>query len=153
MTKVKTNLCHHRVDVGLDIHKRSWSAAIFLDRMYVRSIHQPPSAHALEHFLKVQFPSAIYRRAYESGKFGYWIYRALSAKGIECLVINPADIPSTQKDEVCKNDCRDARGIGQALAAGQLKGIYIPSLEQEAHRNLLRYRKKLWRDLVRCLYS
>ena len=150
MTKVKTNFSHHTVDVGLDVHKRSWSAAIFLDGLYVRSIHQPPSAHALEHFLKTQFPSATYRCAYESGKFGYWIHRALTTKGIECLVINPADIPSTQKDEVYKNDSRDARGIGQALAAGQLKGIYVPSPQQEADRNLLRHRKKLWRDLVRC---
>jgi len=115
----------------------------FFRRTYVRSIHQPPSAHALEHFLKTQFPSAVYRCTYESGKFGYWIYRALSDKGIECLGINPADIPSAPKDEVYKNDCRDARGIGQALAAGQPKGIYVPSLEQEADRNLLRHRKKL----------
>jgi len=85
----------------------------------------------------------VYRCTYESGKFGYWIYRALSDKGIECLGINPADIPSAPKDEVYKNDCRDARGIGQALAAGQPKGIYVPSLEQEADRNLLRHRKKL----------
>ena len=56
MTKVKTNFSHHTVDVGLDVHKRSWSAAIFLDGLYVRSIHQPPSADALEHFLKTNFP-------------------------------------------------------------------------------------------------
>ncbi|MBL0308035.1 MAG: hypothetical protein IPQ25_18995 [Chitinophagaceae bacterium] len=30
--------------------------------------------------------------------------------GIECLVVNPADIPCTHKDEVYKTDGRDARG-------------------------------------------
>jgi hypothetical protein len=58
--------------------------------------------------------------------------------------------PSTHKDEVYKNNCRDARGIGDALAKGQLKSIYVPSPEQEADRHLVRMRKKIWRDLVRC---
>ena len=150
MSKVKANFPDHTIDVGLDVHKRSWNAAIFLDGLYVRNIHQPPSPEALKKYLFTHYPSAQYRCAYESGKFGYWIQRALTKAGIECLVINPADIPSTYKDEIYKTDQRDARGIGQALAAGQLRGIYIPSLEQEADRNLLRHRKKIWRDLVRC---
>lgn len=37
-----------------------------------------------------------------------------------------------------------------ALQCGQLRGIYIPSLQQEADRSLVRHRKKIWRDLVRC---
>ncbi|MDQ3846518.1 MAG: IS110 family transposase [Bacteroidota bacterium] len=150
MTKVKANFAEHRIDVGLDVHKRSWNAAIFLNGMYVRNIHQPPCPLALKKFLEAHYPGAHYRCAYESGKFGYWIHREFSALGIDCLVINPADIPSTHKDEIYKNDCRDARGLGQALSAGQLKSIYVPLVEQEADRNLLRHRKKLWRDLVRC---
>lgn len=150
MLKVKAIFSDHSIDVGLDVHKRSWNAAIFLDGMYVRNIHQPPSPPALKKYLTSHYPSAHYRCAYESGKFGYWIQRQFSAMGIDCLVINPADIPSTQKNEVYKNDIRDARSIGEALVAGQLRSIYIPSLEQEADRNLLRHRKKLWRDLVRC---
>jgi hypothetical protein len=46
--------------------------------------------------------------------------------GITCLVVNPADIPSSHKDEVYKTDSHDSRGIGQALAKGQLCGIYPP---------------------------
>lgn len=150
MLKVKANFAQHTIDVGLDVHKRSWNAAIFLDGIYVRNIHQPPSPKALQHYLLTHYPAAAYRCAYESGKFGYWIQRQFAGMGIDCLVVNPADIPSTHKDEVYKNDPRDARGIGGALAAGQLKSIYVPSLEQEADRNLVRQRKKIWRDLVRC---
>ena len=150
MTKVKTNFAFHKVDVGLDVHKRSWNAAVFLDGMYIRNIHQPPSPKALHTFLATTYPGATYRCAYECGKFGYWIHRQFTNLNIQCLVINPADIPSTHKDEVYKNDCRDARGIGQALTAGQLKSIYVPSTEQEADRHLVRLRKKIWRDLVRC---
>ena len=150
MTKVKTNFSFHTVDVGLDVHKRSWNAAVFLDGVYVRNVHQPPSPKALHSFLTSNFPGANYCCAYESGKFGYWIQRQLAAMNVECLVVNPADIPCTHKDEVYKNDVRDARSIGQALAAGQLKGIYVPLTDQEADRNLMRHRKRLWRDLVRC---
>src|SRR5438045_2021368 len=150
MTKVKTNFAFHTVDVGLDVHKRSWNAAVFLDGVYIRNIHQPPSPKALHTFLTTYFPGADYRCAYESGKFGFWIQRQFRELNIDCLVVNPADIPSTHKDEVYKNDCRDARGIGDALAKGQLQSIYVPSPQQEADRHLVRMRKKIWRDLVRC---
>jgi len=150
MTKVKTNFAFHKVDVGLDVHKRSWNAAVFLDGTYVRNIHQPPSPQALHHFLTTNYPGADYRCAYECGKFGFWIRRAFDNLHVDCLVINPADIPSTHKDEVYKNDFRDARGIGHGLANDQLHSIYVPTPEQEADRHLVRMRKKIWRDLVRC---
>lgn len=47
MTKVKTNFSFHKVDFGLDVHKRSWNAAVFLDGVYVRSVHHPPSPKAM----------------------------------------------------------------------------------------------------------
>ena len=115
MTKVTANFENQTVYIGLDVHKRSWNAAIFLGEYYVRNIHQPPSPQALHHFLTCHYPGAQYCCAYESGKFGFWIYHQLTAMGIQCLVVNPADIPSTHKDEVYKTDSRDARGIGQAF--------------------------------------
>ncbi len=150
MNKVTANFDQQTIFVGLDVHKRSWNAALFLDDQYLRNIHQPPSPHSLYKYLSTHYPGASYVCAYESGKFGYWIHRQLTNKGIKCLVVNPADIPSTHKDEVSKTDPRDARGIAMALQCGQLKSIYIPTLQQEADRCLVRQRKKIWRDLVRC---
>jgi transposase len=37
-----------------------------------------------------------------------------------------------------------------SLQCGQLRGIFIPPLQQESDRCLVRQRKKIWRDLVRC---
>jgi hypothetical protein len=37
-----------------------------------------------------------------------------------------------------------------ALQCGQLRSIYIPTLQQEADRSLVRQRKKIWRDLINC---
>jgi transposase len=150
MTKVKASFAEQTIYVGVDVHKRSWNCALFLNDQYIRNIHQPPSPKALHHQLKQQYPGARYVCAYESGKFGYWIKRQFTTLGIECLVVNPSDIPSTHKDEVNKTDVRDARSIGHALASGQLWSIYVPNEEQEADRHLVRQRKKLWRDLVRC---
>jgi len=150
MTKVITNFKNQTIYVGLDVHKRSWNAALYLNDQYLRNIHQQPSPQGLIKFLHSNYPGASYQCAYEGGKFGYWIQRQLTAKGVHCLVVNPADIPSTHKDEVLKSDPRDARAIARALQAGQLRGIYIPELKQEADRSLVRQRKKIWRDLVRC---
>ena len=114
------------------------------------NIHQPAKPQALHHYLQHSYPQAHYVCACECGKSGYWIQRELEKLGIECLVVNPADIPSTHKGEVYKTDCRDARGIGDALSKGQLKRVYVPYEEQEADLHLVRQRKKIWRDLVRC---
>jgi transposase len=102
MTKVKTNFSYHKVDVGLDVHKRSWNAAVFLDGVYVRNIHQPPSPKALHTFLTTYFPGADYRCAYECGKFGFWIQGEFSQLNIDCLVVNSADIPVPTKTKYIK---------------------------------------------------
>jgi transposase len=150
MTKVTASFEHQKVYVGLDVHKRSWNAALYLNDQFIRNIHQPPHPEALHHYLTHTYPGAEYACAYECGKFGYWMQRTFTQLGIECMVVNPADIPSTHKDEVYKTDSRDARGIGDALSKGQLKAVYVPHEEQEADRHLVRQRKKIWRDLVRC---
>lgn len=150
MTKVTASFKNEIIYVGLDVHKRSWNAALYLNEQYLRNVHQPPSPQVLYKFLQTNYPGATYACAYEGGKFGYWIQRQLNSKGVSCIVVNPADIPSTHKDEVSKTDARDARGIAMALQCGQLRGINIPTLEQEADRSLVRHRKKIWRDLVRC---
>ena len=87
MTKVTASFENQTVYVGLDIHKRSWDAAIFLNDQYIRNIHQPPQPLALHHYLRHNYPQAKYVCAYECGKFGYWMQRQFSSLGVECLVL------------------------------------------------------------------
>ena len=134
--------------IGLDVHKKSWSVSIFSSESHFKTFSQPSSPKALKTYLDRHFPNASIKCAYEASKFGFWIQRELSSYGYECLVVNPADIPSTHKENVEKTDPVDSRKIGRALRAGQLKGIYIPKIETEGLRQLFRYRKKLWADLV-----
>ena len=58
----------------------------------------------------------------------------LASLGVECLVVNPADIPKSQKDSLQKTDPRDARNIGLRLQSGFLRDIHIPDEQQEADR-------------------
>jgi transposase len=80
----------------------------------------------------------------------FWIHRQLTALGIECLVVNPADIPKSQKDKLQKTDANDSRNIGYRLLKGELRGIHVPDEQQEADRCFFRHRKKILKDLTRC---
>jgi hypothetical protein len=42
MTKVTTNFSDQTIYVGLDVHKRSWNAALYLNDQYLRNVHQQP---------------------------------------------------------------------------------------------------------------
>ena len=135
--------------VGIDVHKAQWTVSVYSDSLCLKTFSQAPSSSALKSFIDKHYPGAKVKCAYESCKIGYWIYRELIALGYECLVVNPADIPSTHKESSEKTDPNDSRKIGKSLRAGLLNGIHVPSAKQEGMRQLCRYRKVLWADLVR----
>jgi transposase len=135
--------------IGLDVHKKQWSISIYTPTAYHRTFSQPPTPKALKNYLDHHFPGAQVVCAYEACKFGYWIQRELSSYGYRCLVVNPADIPTSNKESSEKADPSDSRKIGKALRAGLLNSIHIPQRRTEGDRHLFRYRKKLWADLVR----
>lgn len=135
--------------IGIDVHKRQWSVSIFTEHLHHKTFSQQPYPKVLKSYLDKYFKDFEIVCAYEACKFGYWIQREFSEFGYECLVVNPADIPTTNKESSEKTDPVDSRKIARALRAGLLHGIHVPSVETEGHRQLFRYRKKLWADLVR----
>ena len=102
MDKIKSNFTGQTIYVGMDIHKTSWNLGIHLNDMFIKNVHQKPNPTIMANYLKQQYPNAHYKAAYEAGKFGFWIQRQLTQLGIECLVVNPADIPKSQKDSLQK---------------------------------------------------
>ena len=150
MNKVNSNFNGQTIFVGMDIHKSSWNLGIHLNDMFVKNVHQKPNPHIMAAYLKQHYPGAHYKAVYEAGKFGFWIQRQLTALGIECLVVNPADIPKSQKDTLQKTDPRDARNLSMRLESGVLHSIFIPGEQQEADRLFFRHRKRIWKDLCRC---
>jgi transposase len=77
--------------------------------------------------------------AYEAGPSGYGLYRYLTAKGVACHVVAPSLIPRKPGDKV-KTDRRDAVTLARLLRSGDLTTVYVPSVEDEAIRDLCRAR-------------
>ena len=135
--------------IGIDVHKRQWSVSVFTSVLHHKTFSQAPIPSVLKSYLDKYFSNYEVVCAYEACKFGFWIYRELKSYGYECLVVNPADIPTTNKESSEKTDPVDSRKIAKSLRGGLLRGIHVPDLELEGHRQLFRYRKRLWSDLVR----
>jgi transposase len=83
---------------------------------------------------------------YEAGPCGYWLYRYLTRKGLSGHVVAPSLIPRKAGDRV-KTDRRDAETLARLMRSGDLTGIYVPSIEDEAIRDLSRGREDAMRDL------
>ena len=135
--------------IGLDVHKKSWSVTILVEGMEHKTFTQPPEPLALYTYLQKMFPGGTYHSAYEAGFCGYGIHRELNDLGIKNIVINAADIPSSQKDQLQKRDPVDSRKIARALEKGMLRAIHIFDRDMEELRSLNRTRFYLMRDLRR----
>lgn len=135
--------------VGIDVHLRSWKVTVMTEKLFIKTFSQDPSPEQLNRFLTRNFPNATYHSAYEAGFCGYWIHNRLLSLGIDSIVVNPADIPTTDKEKVNKNDKRDSKKIARSLRSGQLKGIHVPVLKTLEDRNLLRIRNSIVQDLTR----
>jgi transposase len=96
----------------------------------------------LYNYLTRNFPGANYYSAYECGFCGFHHHRKLLELGINNIVINPADLPVTDKEKTSKRDPLDSRRISRALQNNQLKGIYVFNPNHEQFRSLNRMR---WR--------
>ena len=98
--------------------------------------------------LQKYFEGAEIHSAYEAGFAGFALHRFLVARGIKNLVVNPASIEIAAKDKV-KTDKRDCFKIATQLEAGRLRGVFVPSEEQEQARLLTRTREQLVNERTR----
>lgn len=106
--------------VGFDVHLKSWKVSIMTERMKIKPFSQDPCPEALVNYLKKNFPGGNYYSAYEAGFCGYWIHHKLVSLGVKNIVVNTADIPTTHKEKVAKEDKRDSRKIVRSLRSEEL---------------------------------
>jgi transposase len=137
------------VFVGVDIHKHRWQVAVYYDGLILSNCSIEGSSDALITHLQKRYGEAQFNCVYESGPFGFTLCRSLWAAGMDCIVVNPADIPGTDRERRSKTDQVDARKLAMHLAAGLLQGVHIPTEKLQKQRSLIRFRKKLWGDLCR----
>jgi len=135
--------------IGLDTHLKNWKTTIRVGDDFFKTFSQNPVPKVLSDYLKKNFPKANYYSAYEASFSGFWAHRELIKLGIKNIVVNPADIPTTDKERKQKEDARDSRKIAEQLAASSLKAIYVPSLEAEGDRSMLRFRRTLTKEIAR----
>ena len=71
----------------------------------------------------------------------------LAGHGIECQVAAPSKLQRPCGDRV-KTDVRDARHLARLLHLGEIVAVAVPSVEQEAARDLVRAREDVRSDLM-----
>jgi transposase len=135
--------------VGFDVHLRSWKVTILTEKLTHKTYSQDPNPGVLVDYLHKNFPGGTYHSAYEAGFCGYWIHNRLKSLGVNSIVVNPADIPSTHKEKVQKEDARDSRKIARELRNGNLTPIYVPTAKTIEDRCLVRTRATMVKDLAR----
>jgi transposase len=135
---------------GIDVHKKSWRVNVRNDEFELEDYSQDPCEESLLNHLRKRYPGAKYQVAYEAGFCGFGIQRYLEKSDLHCIIINPADVPSSDKDKKRKSDRIDARKISRELSNGALKGIYVPAVEMEHARTLVRQRGRVVQDQTRC---
>lgn len=132
--------------VGLDVHKDSISIAIADEgrdgtvRFYGKIKNEFGQIDKVMRTLISQ--NSELHCAYEAGPCGYTLYRYLSSKGIDCVVIAPALIPRKKGNRI-KNDRRDATDLATLHRSGELTVVYVPDQTDEAIRDLVRTRKDI----------
>lgn len=89
-----------------------------------------PSAEQLANFMKKRYPGGDYCSVYEAGFCGYWINKELNRYWIKNIIVNPADVLTSNKEKLTKTDKIDSRKLARELENQTIKTIYIPT-EQE----------------------
>ena len=145
----KIDFTDQNIYAGFDAHLKSWKVTVMAEGTVYKTFTQPPKPEVLFNYLQENFPGGTYHTAYEAGFCGYWIHDKLVSFGIKSIVVNPADIPTTDKERVQKEDKRDSRKIARSLSSGNLTPIYVPSIKTQQDRTLLRTRTMLVRDMAR----
>ncbi len=129
--------------VGLDVHKDSIAVAhaaggrpdppVFVGAIGSRQVDIDQLIRRL------QGKTSALTFAYEAGPSGYGLYRYLTGKGLACQVVAPSLIPKKPGDKV-KTDRRDAVELARLLRSGDLTRVHVPSVEDEAVRDVCRAR-------------
>jgi len=126
--------------IGIDTHLKNWTVTIRSTGIELKTFSMNPSASELNNYLNKHYPDGKFNLVYEAGFAGFSPYRKLKALNLNCIVVNPSDIPSTNKEKVVKRDPSDSRKLSRELENGSLKAIYVPDIVSEELRSLMRLR-------------
>jgi transposase len=130
--------------IGMDVHKDSIAVAYVAqdhgaEVIYLGTVGTRQSD--IDNLVrKMQSKAKQLVFVYEAGPCGYWLYRYLTKKGYHCCVVAPSLIPKKSRDRV-KTDRRDAMQLARLMRSGELTPVDVPTVEDEAMRDLTRARE------------
>jgi transposase len=137
------------IHLGLDVHRDTISVGILEPDQQVPEVdripHDEPSVRRLVG--RLGDPRRL-RACYEAGPTGFELARLLASMGVGCQVIAPSLIPKAPGDKV-KTDKRDCRRLARLHRAGELVALRIPTVQEEAVRDLCRTRADMVADRTR----
>lgn len=140
-------MIEERTSVGLDVHAHAIvGAAVDTGTGELFSKRLGPDSHGVVAWLR-SLPGPVVV-AYEAGPTGYTLARALADAGISCVVAAPSKIRRAPGDRV-KTDRRDAELLARLLLAGDITAVTVPTVNQEAARDLVRAREDARVDLMK----
>jgi transposase len=147
---------------ALELSKNSWLLAIQVAGQDKPSLHPIKGGNAEGLMAKLdaardrvakvtgQRPQVVL--CYEAGYDGFWLARLLAARGIECLVMEPASLQVNRRARRVKTDRIDVESILHTLIAWR-RGerhvcslVVIPSVAEEDLRRSHRERDRLVRE-------
>ena len=141
----------NRTFVGLDVH--AWSVTghgldAVTGEVWQRKL-TPDPADILAWVSSLPGPVRV---GYEAGPTGYGLFRHLNENGaglgVSCVVGAPSKLHRPHGDRV-KTDARDAELLARLLKLDEFAEVCVPSVEQEAARDLVRAREDVRGDLMR----
>jgi transposase len=135
---------------SIDVHKKSWRVNIQDSDFELEDFSQAADKVLLVKHLDRKYPGATVIMCYEAGFSGFSAQRYFELQGKKCLIVNPADVATTDKEKRYKTDKIDARKLNHHLQSKKVTGIYIPTEAWEHGRSLTRGRTQLVCDQTRC---
>ena len=139
--------------VGMDAHKVAIKLAVVLPNgtkpVERETANEKAAVRRMVRKVQRLASGGEVRFCYEAGPCGYALQRWIRDAGAECVVVAPSLIPRKPGDRI-KTDRRDARKLAELYRAGLLTEVHVPTVEDEAVRDLCRAREDAHEDLVRC---
>jgi transposase len=77
-----------------------------MNNIEIRAFSQNPDSLLLKKHFEKNYPGASLKVVYKAGFCGFGIQRSLTEMGLSCILVNAADVPTSDKDRKRKDELK-----------------------------------------------